>query len=338
MGFAPLLSTMVPLFAIVLIGYLASYSAPFKGNAQKAVNDFVFFIALPALLFSSVAESGLSEGISWSFIAANLTMLVLGAGLGLAIGRLLFRHPMPRALTTAMLSGYGNVAYLGVPLLVTAVGTQAALPVALGQLLHNMFFMVLYPMCVTVAVQRARVKEPVASGKGGITAEGDGPSAPSTGSTGRAVLRSVVLNPVSLSVVAGLLFALTGLGLPGPVEDTITMLAGAAAPGALFAVGLTLRRAMSALREGSVAIPELSCSIVVKLAIMPLVAVALVTWVFPMPTVWAFTTVVMCGLPNAATAYVLAQQKESGAQQAAASIVVTSALSLITLPLAALIA
>ncbi|WP_285731709.1 AEC family transporter [Nocardiopsis sp. ATB16-24] len=334
MGFAPLLSTMIPLFVIVLIGYLASYSEHFRGNAQKAVNDFVFYIALPALLFSAVAGSDLSEGISWSFIAANLTILVLGSVLGLLLGAFLFRYPMPRALTTSMLSGYGNVAYLGVPLLVTAVGAQAALPVALGQLLHNMFFMVLYPLCATLAVQRRRVMETVPSPRQEATAP---PPAPAE-STGRAIFRSVVLNPVSLSVVLGLLFALVGWRLPGPAADTIDMLAGAAAPGALFAVGLTLRRAVSALREGSVAIPELGCTVVVKLAIMPLIAVALVTVVFPMPPVWAFTTVVMCGLPNAATAYVLAQQKESGAQQAAASVVVTSALSLITLPLTALVA
>lgn len=334
MGFAPLLSTMIPLFAIVLIGYLASYSAPFQGNAQKAVNDFVFYIALPALLFSAVAGSGLSEGISWSFIAANLTVLVLGSGLGLALGALVFRRAASRSLTTSMLSGYGNVAYLGVPLLVTAVGAQAALPVALGQLLHNMFFMVLYPMLVTLAVRRRQAVETVPPVRGEAAAP---PPAPSE-STGRAIVRSVVLNPVSLSVVLGLLFALLGLSLPGAVADTIDMLGGAAAPGALFAVGLTLRRAVSALREGSVAVPELGCTVVVKLAVMPLMAVALVTWIFPMPPVWAFTTVVMCGLPNAATAYVLAQQKESGAQQAAASIVVTSALSLVTLPLAALIA
>lgn len=334
MGFTPLLSTMLPLFAIVLIGYLASYSPPFGGNAQKAVNDFVFYIALPALLFSAVAGSDLSEGISWSFIAANLTILVLGSGLGLAIGVYLFRHPAPRALTTAMLSGYGNVAYLGVPLLVTAVGAQAALPVALGQLLHNMFFMVLYPLCVTLAAQRTRVAHTVPPAR----EEKAGSAPASAGSTGHAVFRSVVLNPVSLSVVAGLLFALFGWGLPSPAAATVDMLAGAAAPGALFCVGLTLRRAVSALREGSVAVPELSCTVLVKLAVMPLIAVALVTWVFPMPAVWAFTTVVMCGLPNAATAYVLAQQKESGAQQAAAAVVVTSVLSLATLPLAALIA
>ncbi|MFC4561885.1 AEC family transporter [Nocardiopsis mangrovi] len=334
MGSAPLLSTMIPLLAIVLIGYLASHTRPFDGNAQKAVNDFVFYIALPALLFSAVAGSGLSEGISWTFIAANLAVLVLGSGIGLAAGTYLLRQPAPRALTTAMLAGYGNVAYLGVPLLVTAVGPQAALPVALGQLLHNLFFMVLYPLCAALAAQPTHTAQTASLARGEAT---EPPPAP-VKSTGRAIVRGVVLNPVSLSVVAGLLFALFGLGLPSPATATIEMLAGAAAPGALFSVGLTLRQAVSALREGSVGVPELGCTVLVKLAVMPLIAVALVTWVFPMPAVWAFTTVVMCGLPNAATAYVLAQQKESGAQQAAASIVTTSALSLITLPLAALIA
>ncbi|MEY9211803.1 AEC family transporter [Thermobifida halotolerans] len=340
MGVGPLLSTLVPLFAIVLIGYLASYFGSFQGNAQKAINDFVFYIALPALLFGAVVNSGLSDGISWAFIGANLTNLVIGSVIGLLGGLALFRRELPRALTTSMLAGYGNVAYLGVPLLVSAVGAQAALPVALGQLIHNMFFMVFYPLCVTLAVRRSRVVNAAKQrgrAEGAVAVEERSP-APGGESTGRAIFRSVVLNPVSLSVVAGLLFALLGLRLPGPVADTVEMLGGAAAPGALFAVGLTLRRAVTALQEGSVSPTELGFTVAVKLAVMPLVAVGLVTWVFSMPEVWAFTTVVMCGLPNAATAYVLAQQKESGAQQAAAAVVVTSVLSLITIPLVAVVA
>lgn len=335
MGVVPLISTLVPLFSIILIGYLASHFPPFRGNAQKVVNDFVFYIALPALLFGAVADVGLSGGISGAFIGANLANLLIGTGIGLAGGLLLFRRTLLRALATSMLAGFGNVVYLGVPLLVSAAGQQAVLPVALGQLLHNMFFMVLYPLCAALAVRRARAAD---DGRGADPAgRGERAPLPEPKGVGRAVLRSVVANPVTLSMAAGLLFALLGLRLSGPVADTVQMLGGAAAPAALFAVGLTLRRAVGALREGSVSASELGFTVAVKLAIMPLTAFALVTWVFPMPAIWAFTTVVMSALPNAAVAYVLVQQQDSGARQAAAAVVVSSVLSLAAIPAAGLL-
>ncbi|KAA2263481.1 AEC family transporter [Solihabitans fulvus] len=315
MGNGSILGTVIPLFALVLVGYAASYFPAFESVAtSQAINNFVFWVALPALLFSSVATADLSAGIPWSFVLANLLAIAVIYVFGFLFSRAAFRRDAPTGLVTGMLAGYGNVAYLGVPLLVGTQGAAAALPVALGQLIHNLSFMISYPAVAAVLSARAA-----------------GPGAARTTTLTRDITRSVVLNPVTLSVAAGLVFAILRIGLPGPLAHTTQLLGGAAAPGALFTLGLTLRRAVAAFRDGSVRVSEVGLTVGVKLVAMPLLALLLVTFVIHLPPIWAYTTVVLCGLPNAVTAYVLAQQSKVAVQQAAAAVVFSTLGSVLTL-------
>lgn len=317
-----ILNAIVPLFAIVGIGYVASAFRVFQGNTAQAVNDFVFYIALPALLFLAVATADISAGVPWQFVAVAVMSIVVSYALGIGGARLFFRRDPEVSLTMGLMAGYGNVAYMGVPLLLAALGPQAVLPAAIGQLIHNMFNMVCYPAAHTLVAARGH-------------APGTGPGAmhgtESRTALRRELARKVLLNPVALSVAAGLVFAILHIELPKPVHTTIDLLGGAAAPGALFAVGLTLRKAVAGMRDGSVGTAEVGLTVVIKLAVMPAVAYLLVSTVFEMPDTWAAASVILAGLPNAATAYVLAQQARTHVQQAAAGVVVSTVAAIATL-------
>ncbi|GAA3391117.1 AEC family transporter [Streptomyces roseoviridis] len=322
MELSAILNAIVPLFAIVAIGYGASAFRVFQGNTAQAVNDFVYWIALPALLFLAVAKADLSEGVPWQFVAVALVSIVVSYLVAMAGARGIFRRDTKVAFTLGLMAGYGNVAYMGVPLLLAALGPQAALPAAIGQLIHNMFNMVCYPAVHTLLDAKAPRKD----GPGAMLST-DRPA------IGREIAKKVLLNPVFLSVVAGLAFSLSGLGLARPVHDTIDLLGGAAAPGALFAVGLTLRKAVSGMRDGSVGVAEVGFAVVIKTVGMPLLALFLVTVVFPMPPLWAAASVILAAMPNAATAYVLAQQARTYVQESAAAVVVSTAVAVVTLAL-----
>jgi predicted permease len=318
MEFNTILNAIVPLFAIVAVGYVASAFRVFQGNTAQAVNDFVFYIALPALLFLAVATADISAGVPWQFVVVAILSIVFAYALGMAGARVLFRRDGDKSLTVGLLSGYGNVAYMGVPLLLAALGPKAVLPAAIGQLVHNMFNMVCYPAAHTV-----------------LSARSTGPGAmhrtESRTQLRRDITRKVVLNPVALSVAAGLVFAVLHIDLPKPVHTTIDMVGGAAAPGALFAVGLTLRKAVAGMRDGSVGTSEVGLTVAIKLVVMPAFAYLLVHTVFGMPAIWAAASVILAGLPNAATAYVLAQQARTHVQEAAAGVVVSTVAALATL-------
>ncbi|MQA87145.1 MAG: hypothetical protein GEV03_21590 [Streptosporangiales bacterium] len=302
-----ILAAVAPLFGIMLIGYAASTHKSFQGEAVEALNGFVYYIALPALLFSYIAQADLSRGIPWSFVPANAAGIAAAYTIGLIGARALFRHNLSTAIVVGMISSYGNVAYLGVPLLVAVGGTRTAFPAALGQLVHNLMVMTVFPALASVALTRRANS----ATKPRLTVACD-------------ISRRAFINPIALSVAAGLMVAELNVDMPQPVWQTITILAAAAAPGALFALGLTLRRAVRSLRAGSVYLASIGYAVGLKLLIQPLIALALVTLVWPMPPDWAYVTVVMSALPNAVTAYVLAQQFQIYVQETAAAVVLST--------------
>lgn len=59
---------VLPLFFVMLIGYAASYAPKFPPGVEPALNVFVFYVALPALLYKVVARADISDGIPGSFL------------------------------------------------------------------------------------------------------------------------------------------------------------------------------------------------------------------------------------------------------------------------------
>ncbi|WP_232663445.1 AEC family transporter [Pseudonocardia sp. TRM90224] len=309
---------MAPLFAVVLIGYAASFRRTFDSGMAKTLNDFVYYVPLPALLFTSVARADLTAGIPMNFGLAIVAGIVVAWLLGAAGARLLFRRSVSVAGAVGMVAAYGNVAYLGVPLLIAIRGADAAFPAALGSLVHNL-------LCIGTFLAWATITEQRDTGPGAAR------STTTTGSLTRTIARRVLLNPVALSVAAGLVVAGLRLQVPGPVWQTGILLGAAAAPGALFALGLTLRRAVDSLRAGALAVSEIGFAVQVKLILQPAVVLLLVTFAFPMPPLWALVTVLMAALPNAATCYVLAQQFDVHVQEVAATVVLSTLLAIFSL-------
>jgi predicted permease len=316
-----ILLAVAPLFAVVLIGYLATLGRTFDPGMAKTINDFVYYVPLPALLFTSVARADLSAGIPPGFVLTAVLGIAVAWAIGVAGSRWLFRRDLAVAGATGMTAAYGNVAYLGVPLLIAISGPAAAFPAALGSLVHNLVCIGSFLAWGTIAQQRRRV------GPGAAT----GPLVVGHGALLRLIARRVLVNPVALSVAAGLLVAGLRIEVPGPVWETGTLLGAAAAPGAMFALGLTLRRAVDSLRAGAIRVPEIGFPVVVKLAVEPALVLLLVTFVIGMPPLWAFVAVMMAALPNAATCYVLAQQFEIHVQEVAAAVVLSTVLAIFTL-------
>lgn len=315
MDLGPLLGAMIPVFAIMLIGFVATASTSFRETLATSVNDFVYYIALPALLYESVAKATLSLGIPVDFLFVNTIAVLAIYGLGILVAVVLFRRELAIANAVGLVTSWGNVAYLGIPLLAAVRGPGTTFPAAIASLVHNLLCIAIFLIFATAAEQRQDGGTDVIK-------------------LVTSVVRRVVINPIFLSVAVGLIVALTHIPVPQPIDKTISLLAPIAAPGGLFALGVMLRSAVHSLREGHMPLAEIGLSVAIKLAVMPIVAFVLVKFVFSMPPVWATVTVVMAALPNAATVFVLTQQYKTYVQESTAAVVASTAGALLTLPLA----
>ncbi|NMO92112.1 AEC family transporter [Actinomycetospora sp. TBRC 11914] len=312
MAFTTLLAQIGPVFALVLLGVLLSRSERFGEQAAAVLNDVVYYLALPALIFHSVATSDLSAGVPTSALAVAVGLLVVAYLLGVGVA-LLGRVAGREANAVGLVAGWGNVGYMGIPLTTAVLGPASALAASLVSTLHTALAVSVF-LVVATLVDHDRT---------------DGH--PTAGSLALTLARRVLGNPVVIAIVLGVLVAALRVPLPGPVSTTVGLVGDMAAPGGLLALGILLRAALPALRAGRTRVTTILGCTLVKLVAMPALAVGAVR-LFAVPAPWAAVLVVMAALPDAATVFVLTAQYRTWYRESTAVVVLTTADSAVTLP------
>jgi predicted permease len=136
---------------------------------------------------------------------------------------------------------------------------------------------------------------------------------------------NVARNPLPLSIAFGLLWSAAGVPVPTPVEKWIDLLGAAAAPCALFAIGLFLSD--KSVRSG---VAEASVATAIKMLLQPLLALLMLPAFVALDSVAGKVALLMAALPTAANAFVLAKQFDIAVEQNTAAILFSTALSVVT--------
>ena len=142
------------------------------------------------------------------------------------------------------------------------------------------------------------------------------------------ILRTMVKNPLLQSVVAGLVFASSGLTMPLVLDRTIEMLANAAAPAALFALGATLYG-----QPIKSAFAEISSISVLKLVVHPVLVASLFLLIPGVDLIWVKVAIIAACLPVAANVFMLSQFYNSYSGRTASAILASTVLASITTPI-----
>lgn len=296
---------VLPVFGIILGGYLARYFNILDAASSAALNRFVYSITLPPLLFLSSAETPFEDLLYWPFIGLYLSGIGVTLALALIGARVLFGHRDHASLTLhAMAAVFANTVYMGIPLFQTAFGREGTTPVIVAALTSNL-------LLIGAAVVNLQLAQAQGNKRREILTEVFG-----------ALLRSPVVTPLLL----GLLVSYLQLPLPQPFEKFLDLMAGAAGPTALFALGLSL---YGHSLKGNVG--ELSWLVVLKLIINPLVTWGLAIYIFRLDAFWANSAVLIAAIPTGALVFVHAQRYNVYVQRSAAVVIATTSLSVFTL-------
>lgn len=275
----PVLGAAFPVFALVACGVLAGRFRLINPGSSEALNRFVYAFALPAMLFVAVYRGSLDELLgSGSFLVGVIAATLGTALIGFALSHFFWRAPPGESVMRGLNASFANTGYLGIPLVTVAYGERAALPAALATVATNIVSFALAIVCLELLANPRR---------GGIARALAG------------VARSPLIWPIGLAVVLVVL----QVKIPLPVERFATLLAAAAGPCALFAIGLFVSQL--SIREGFRASWPTSA---LKLVLHPLLMAALAYYVLSIDTLWAKVAVVCASLPLGATAFVLAQR------------------------------
>jgi hypothetical protein len=294
---------VLPVFGLVACGYLAGRAGLVTQASSAALNQFVYAFALPAMLFIAVYRGSLDEILSGAFLA-GVILATLGTALaGFALSRLVAGAPPAESTMRALNASFANTGYLGIPLVTVAYGERAALPAALATVATNIVSFALAIVLLELFVQPRR---------GGVRRALSG------------VARSPLIWPIALAFV----FVYLNLRLPVPVERFAALLAAAAGPCALFAIGLFVSQL--SIRAGAAATWQTS---LLKLVLHPLLMALLAYLVLPIDPFWAKIAVVCANLPLGATAFVLAQRYKLLEAETSTGAVVSTAASVLTVSL-----
>ena len=289
----------LPFFAVIGLGYISGRARFFSGEATAYLTRFVFYFALSAMLFGFAANLDIGTVFSWPFVLAYTlaTALVWLVVAGVALAR---RTGREVAVFEAHAGVIGNVGFLGIPMLSLLLGPAAVGPVLLVLAVDLIVFSSLLTMLVTG----------LRAGRVGVQTFG-------------VLAVGLAKNPMIVSVVLGILWGTTGLALPGPVNEFLTLLGAAATPCALFAIGASLagRSAERVEIAGWIAFA--------KLVLHP-AAVAVACWVFGVSGYEAGVMIAAAALPVAGNVFILAQHYGVAPQRVSTAILLSTAASVLT--------
>ena len=292
---------MVPVFGILAVGFTVARVGIFNREVGTGLTRFMFYLAIPAMLFRSVAGADLPAQIPWAFLAAfylpsfavfGLTLWLVQRGLG---------WPRSAAGIAAMSACYANIVLLGLPLSHAAFGARGHLPLFILVATQST---VLFPL-VTYALEiygQKRAGEALFYGR---------------------ALARLLVNPVIVALILGFIVNPGELAVPVMVLRMLEVL-GAAAPGcALVALGISL--AAYELRGGW---RDVLVLVLLKNIICPFAVWGLGT-VVGLTDVWLATAVLMAAMPAGINTFIFASQYQIHQDTVAKTIVVSTLTSMV---------
>jgi len=299
-----ILNLALPYFGVIFIGFACGKAKGLPEAGLAWMNFFLLYVSLPALMFGIMSRTPFAELNNPPFLIATTFSTVTAFAIALAVARLAGRLPLREATLAALCGGYGNIGYMGPGLALAVLGPKAAAPTALIFCCDSIFLFTVVPLLIELS-------------------DREHPSIPHAFAL---VLRQIALNPLIMSAGAGALAAAFHLQFPVVVDRTLLFLQNAAAPTALFVLGVTV-----ALRPFDRVPSEVPWVVAVKLLVHPVIAITLMLWFGPFPQPWAATAVLMAALPPALNVFVIARQNDTWVEPASVAVLIGTFASVLTL-------
>jgi predicted permease len=300
------LNAALPIFALILTGFLCARFGGFDRSATDNLNRFAVYLALPALMFLAMSkitpEQVRQFGCALTFAGGIAVTFAIGFGLSRLRGR-----AVANSSIEGLDAGYSNVGFMGIPLCLLVFG-QASVPAAI--------IATLFTACVLFLFAIVLIEVDLHKGASLIRTVGK-------------VSLSLVRNPLLIAPIAGLLVGLSGIILPAPLERFASLLGGAASPCALVCIGLFLAQERVVSGDAT----SIAALVLLKLLVQPAVTGLFAFYVFEVPSLWARSAVLLSALPIGSGPFTIAKLYGLEAGVTSGAILVSHVFSVVTVSL-----
>src|SRR5450755_3564384 len=273
------LNSALPVFALILTGFICGFYDVFDRTATDNLNRFAIYLALPSLMFTAMSKITPDQVQQLGFVGAFCGGFAVTFTVAFALSRARGR-PVANASIEGLDASYSNVGFMGIPMCLLVFGPESA-PASIIATLFTACVLYLFAIVVIeIDLQK-------------------GDSFWSTGAkVARALFSSLLIAPV-----AGLAIGLSGLTVPAPFASFTTLLGGAASPAALVCIGLFLAQERVVTHD----IRSIALLVAMKLILQPVVTALLAFHVFSMPPLWSHSAVILSALPIGSGPFTIAK-------------------------------
>jgi hypothetical protein len=287
---------VLPVFGLIALGYVARWVKLVRETTGDGLSDFVFVLAVPCLLFRTLAKADIPSSQPWGYWIAYFGGLVIVGALAMLIAGRIFDRKGPELVVSGFAAAQSNTVFVGVPMILKAYGDAGAVPLGLLLAVH-------LPVIMVLAT---------------LLAEGRSASP-------RVMFRRLFTHPIIIGILLGSAARPFVELLPRQLWIIVDAIADTAVPCALISLGIAMRR--YGLQSG-LALPAVLSGL--KLVLHPLIVYVLATRVFEMPPHWSGVAVLFAACPCGINAYLFAERYRQGMADASSAIALSTMLSLFT--------
>lgn len=303
-----------PFFALILAGYVAGHRRLLPLDAIPGLNSFVLFFALPCMLYRFGASTPIVQLLDVTLFLTYLFCALLMVGFVVTVS-FNQRIGWNDASFGALVGAFPNTGFMGVPLLVTLLGASAAGP-AIVTIVADM--VVTTSLCI--ALSRL-----------------DGADEHGARKAMKNALKAVVTNPLPWAIILGAVSSAMSYELMGPIAKTVTLLADAASPVALFTIGAVLARSQMRIKENGhspMLLRDYMPVVLYKLLLHPVLVLitmtAMVQLGFHIDRFAIMVVVLVAALPSASNVALLSERFGADTGRIARIILVSTAAAFFT--------
>ncbi|HRX36166.1 MAG TPA: AEC family transporter [Aestuariivirga sp.] len=299
-----ILTTVLPVFGMIVLGYGLAKIGAFDEAAGKGISRFVFTVAIPALLFRTVATVEAQEAAPWDLWLAFFAALAITWMVTAFISRFFEGLSPSGGAAASMAASFGNLALLGTPLLLAHFGQQAAIPLGMILSIH-----------APILWFAGMIHREIARHSGTF----------SLARTGRDLFVNLATNAIVLALIGGSLWRLTDIGIHPIIDKMLQMLSAAGVPTALFALGVSL--AGYSLRGTW---SSMFALLGLKMVLTPVVLFLIVRYMVSLPPLWEKVAILFAAMPTGANAFLFAHRNNEAVPAVSGAIALGTGLAAIS--------
>ena len=298
---------VLPIFLMILIGWAVVASGYLKPEAGVALSEFVFKLAVPVLIFRTLAEADFHGAFPVRLWIAYFAGVAVTWTVGHVIASQFFRTDQRTATVAGVSAAFANNVFIGLPLVDRLVGPKGMVAVSILLAVHLPIMMV----ASSLLIERAERRDIGKQSEGWY-----------------ALVRYLGLNlsrnPLVFGVLGGILWHFSGIPLTGVPKIVADQLAAVAAPAALLSLGMAMRRYGLG---GNAALA--SSSSVLKLFLLP-ACVLVFAKLLGLSREWQAALVLTSSVPTGINAWLIAAQFRTAEKLAASTITLTTGFGVLT--------